>query len=541
MATRCYIQLLGGLQVQQGDQVVSRFRTQKTASLLAYLAYFRKRAHQRDDLIALFWPEADPEAGRTSLRTALSSLRRQLEPPGAGGSVLVAGRESVQLHAHTVSTDVEQFVSALKAASQASEQQAQARHLKEAVALVKGPLLPGFYEDWVLQERERIEQAYLGALRLLVRTLEPLGDREGAIAAGHRLIAVDPLSEEGYVHLMRLYAAVGQPQAGLQQYRALAQTLERELDETPSEEAQALARSLEQQSQETAESRAKVALVPDTLRQQTLSAPSLPILREPVAREAALPMQLTHFFGREQEIAQIKDRLDDSSIRLLTLTGAGGSGKTRLAVEAARQLSGRFAGAVWFVALSDIAEASLISQTIASAMGLSLSADADPLDPVAQSLSGRTCLLVLDNFEHLAGEGAAVVMELVERIPTLSLLVTSRQRLDIGGERELAVAPLPTPDPADASQSLETVASVQLLVDRVQALRPDFRITSQNAPTISALCQRLEGIPLAIELAAAWAGTLTPDQMLARLEHRFQLLASKRKDLSPRHRTLRAA
>ncbi|HZT43669.1 MAG TPA: tetratricopeptide repeat protein [Chthonomonadaceae bacterium] len=535
MNPSCSIQLLGGLRVQQGDQALTRFRTQKTASLLAYLAYFRKRAHLREDLIELFWPDTDPEAGRMSLRTALSALRRQLEPHGIeDGSVLWADRRSVQLSSQTVSTDIEQLEAALRAASKAEAPAERIRRLKEAVAVYKGPLLPGFYEDWVLQERERLEQAYAGALKELTAILEQTGDLEGAIAAGHRLVAVDPLSEEGYAHLMRLYAAAGQPEAGLQQYITLAQLWDRELGETPSAEAQTLARRLQQACQEAGQTRRS----PEPPPPQPL--PSVPVAWALPPQEPHLPLQLSRFFGREEEIEQIRALLYEHDVRLLTLTGPGGSGKTRLAIEAARKMASRFEGRIWFVPLADVSDASSIAASIAHALQLPLVANRDPLEQITQALSGRSSLLVLDNFEQLAEKGTRTVLDLLDRIPALQLLVTSRQRLDVGGERELAVAPLPAPTRSEILENGERFASVQLLVDRAQAARPGFAITPENAEAVTLLCERLEGIPQAIELAAAWAGTLTPAQMLARLEHRFELLAGKRKDLAPRHRTLRA-
>ncbi len=263
-------------------------------------------------------------------------------------------------------------------------------------------------------------------------------------------------------------------------------------------------------------------------------------------------------------------------IRLLTLTGPGGSGKTRLAVEVARQLLEPFCGAVWFVSLADLVDPEMMADYMLDALRLPHSPSVAPLEQVITMLSQQPTLVVIDNMEHLLrsdgvmeywSDGVleqkisiapilhhsvtptAVVRTLLERVPTLKLLVTSRQRLNVESEREFVVAPLPTPKSVDAEshpttqppEHLITFASVQLFVDRAQAVKPDFQITPHNASDIAELCERLDGIPLAIELAASRILALPPAQMVARLRDRFDFLVSRRRDLPERHRTMRAA
>jgi predicted ATPase len=225
----------------------------------------------------------------------------------------------------------------------------------------------------------------------------------------------------------------------------------------------------------------------------------------------------------------------------VTLTGPGGSGKTRLALELAGELVERFQGAVWFVPLADLSDPRRIVEAIRDALRLRRSPDLTPLEQVVDTLSQQPSLLVLDNFEHLVEEAAAIVRSLLEQAPPLQCLVTSRQRLDLAGEREFPILPLPIPMGTASPERLTLYESVQLFVDRAQAVRPDFQVTSSNAPAVAELCSRLEGIPLAIELAAARAQVLTPAQMLTKLGQRFEFLVSRRRDTIPRHRTLRAA
>lgn len=254
-----------------------------------------------------------------------------------------------------------------------------------------------------------------------------------------------------------------------------------------------------------------------------------------------LPLQLTRFFGREDELAWLEENLLNEETHIVTLTGPGGSGKTRLAVEAARHLLEPLREAVWFVALQDLADPRNIPGRIVDALRLQRCAIEEPLDQAVEALSQQPSLLVLDNFEHLVEEGAPLVRTLVEKIPTLTCLVTSRQPLGLTGEHEFLVAPLPVPRGEESPESVAQFASVELFVDRAQAVKPDFQVSKRNARAISEICDRLDGVPLALELAAARVQTLTPKQMLDQLEHRLDFLISRKRDVVDRHRTLRAS
>jgi predicted ATPase/DNA-binding SARP family transcriptional activator len=270
------------------------------------------------------------------------------------------------------------------------------------------------------------------------------------------------------------------------------------------------------------------------------------------ARSAHLPPRLDRFFGREREIARLMELLRDGH-RLVTLTGLGGSGKTRLALQAAEQLASPFHGAVRFVPLADLDDAHGIPERMLEALRLPRSPMAEAWEQVVAALSSQPALIVLDNFEHLVDEGALLVQTLLERVPSLVCLVTSRRRLRLAVEREFPVPPLPIPtgrrrgagraggstDRPDLGD-LAQCESVQLFVDRSQAVRPDFRLSPANAADVAALCRRLEGIPLALELAAARAPVLTPGQVLGHLERRLDVLKSDRRDLPPRQRALQA-
>ena len=442
------IELFGGLRARRGGTEINRFATSRVVALLARLALFPRHPHPREELADLLWPDADPEAGRLNLRVALASLRKQLGPPG----VLEADRSAVRLLPQACRTDVADFEAALREAARASEAAKKRDALDQAMALYAGELLPGFYDEWILEERERLEALY-----------EDACDQRRALPA--------PAREE-------------------------------------------------EKAGRKAEGKAEAP--------------------------RGFPAQGTRFFGREAECARLTHWLSDAQTRLVTLTGPGGAGKTRLAGEAAQSAASGFPGPVCFVALADLPDAHFLPGAVGQALGLPPSPTQEPLEQVVAALAAQApALLVLDNFEHLAERGTPAVLALLTRLPTLTCLVTSRRRLGLPGERQFPVSPLELPEPEWEAGRIGGTASARLFVDRAQAANPGFRLTPGNAPDVATLCRRLEGLPLAIELVAARAQSLTPAQMNERLAHRFELLTSRRGDKNwdknGRHRSLWAA
>ena len=252
-----------------------------------------------------------------------------------------------------------------------------------------------------------------------------------------------------------------------------------------------------------------------------------------------LPTQLTSFLGRQREIAEARQLLLDG--RLLTLTGPGGTGKTRLSLQIAADATDRFPDGIYFVPLGTITQADLVLPTIAQALGL-----VDPgmhaLDRLVEHIGPKCFLLVLDNFEQV-NDAAPEVAELLMRAPKISVLVTSRSPLRVSGEQEYPVPPLGVPDPSHLPdlEQLSTYESVALFVERAMAVRPDFAITSANAPAVAEVCVRLDGLPLAIELAAARVRVLSPQAIMERLGDRLKLLSGGSRDLPERQQTLRGA
>jgi predicted ATPase len=260
----------------------------------------------------------------------------------------------------------------------------------------------------------------------------------------------------------------------------------------------------------------------------------------PAVTPTNLPRQLTSFVGRERDVEAVPKLLLREGVCLVTLTGPGGAGKTRLALQVAGDLIDAFPDGVFFVALASIGDPELILYAIAQTLGLPESGDRSPSESLKAYLSDKQMLILLDNFEHVL-EAAPQVAELLATCPRLKVLVTSRAVLHLRGEKEFPVRPLALPDPKRLPpfETLSQYAAVALFIQRALDVKPEFAVTNANAPAVAEICARLDGLPLAIELAAAWIKLFPPQALLGRLESRLKLLTGGARDLPPRQQTLR--
>ncbi len=257
------------------------------------------------------------------------------------------------------------------------------------------------------------------------------------------------------------------------------------------------------------------------------------------ARPTNLPTQATPLIGRERELAQVRDRLASDEFAILTLTGPGGTGKTRLALQAAADSLGRFPSGTFFVALAPISDPELVVPTIAQVLGMRVPRERALMQALSDYLAERKLLLVLDNVEHVVAAAPALA-KLVAAAPGLKILASSREPLHVAGERVFPVPPLELPEVDDTWEAVAANEAVGLFVERAQAIRPDFELTDANAPAVTAICHRLDGLPLAIELAAARVVLFPPAALLARLDERLRILTGGARDQPARHQTLRA-
>lgn len=558
---RWRFELFGRFRARHGERTITHFRTHKTRALLAYLAYYADRAHTRDSLIDRFWPEDDTDAGRNSLRVAISALRRELEGPTTAESVLVADRAQVRLNSDVCTTDVSEFEAAMRAAESETDAAAKMLALTAAIELyAEEGLLPDFDDSWIEPERTRLSDMHINALRHLVRTLAQTRDLDRAIDYARRAVSADPLREDNHRNLMRLYMAIGRPNAARQQYAELERLLSQELGIKPSASTQELVQQLGQGANRAVVSLGEsdsAAVGPETPARSDPPAPASEPEPSPApappSSTGPLPPAQTVLFGREEEILLLHKLLLVPETRLVTLLGAGGAGKTRLAVELAHAMREPYQERVWFVPLADVADPRRVPDAIADAVGAPRDSKQNALERICTALTSAPALVVLDNVEHLLAENQAdasavadddwpgtalFLLSLLGRLPQLTCLATSRQRLNLAVERDFPVFPLPTPSLPGSPERLLEFPSVRMFVERARRVRHDFQLTPANAAAVGMICHRLDGMPLAIELAAAWAQMLTPAQMLDQLSRQYDLLVSRRNDSSPRHRTL---
>jgi predicted ATPase/DNA-binding SARP family transcriptional activator len=533
IAIMLQIYLLGSFRLSHADEPLKFATLPKTLPLWAYLL-LETRAVPRDQLAYTLWPDVGEAEARSNLRRHLHDLRRALPPTPADQPWLLADHHTVQWNPSAPAwIDAAAFV-------QAAEDP---NRLAEAVSLYTGDLLPNLYDDWIFFHRERLRECFFDALLQLMHNARATHDYAQAIRYAQQLLLHDPLREDVVRELMTLRHESGDRAGALQEYGRFAQRLREELDVPPMLETSALYDTIARQSlavaARTAANRAEPPVIVSPPQPATQSLPP-----------NNLPAQLTTFIGREAELAAAQGLLTDATgIRLLTFTGPGGSGKTRLALEVGARLAHSqpdlFPAGIYIVWLATVNRPDLVLPTIANTLMVAESPSKATLDSLQEYLRHRRLLLILDNFEHLV-EAAAPLAALLAAAPDLRLIVTSRALLHLYGEQEFPVPPLPLPAQPQQVRAEEVAryAAVALFVARSRAVNPNFVLNGQNAVAVVAICTRLDGLPLAIELAAARSKLLSPQAILARLDSALTFLADRgavRGRTQPdHHQTLRA-
>jgi predicted ATPase/DNA-binding SARP family transcriptional activator len=500
--TQLHINLLGRPHIERQTQPI-QLPTRKTEALLAYLI-LHPQSHGREKLAALLWGDSSDTEARNSLRNALAVLNKKL-----GHDLLLVDRQSI-----SINPEYPLWVDALVFESQAAEfLAAPSSDLKQVkIELYQEDLLSDFYDDWIFPLREHYRSLFLDTLLQLTEQMRSQSEYGKTIEYARKVITFDPANERAHQHIMFCHAATGDRNAALKQYEECQRILAEELGVEPAAETTALY---------------------DWAKQ---SSPAKPL----EARITNLPISLTAFIGRKRELTEIKQRL--SSTRLLTLTGPGGSGKTRLALQIGTELLDTFKDGVWWVDLTALTDTSLVSYSIAKSLGVHEIANQPLEETLAHFLHAKNLLLILDNCEHLIEPCAHIVHFLSGRCSQLTILATSREFLNVAGEQTWQVPTLSLPDPQKISliDLLLEYEGIRLFDERARTANTSFTLTEQNASFIAQICSRLDGIPLAIELAAARIKLLTPEQIADRLDDRFCLLTNGSRTVPPRHQTLQA-
>jgi predicted ATPase/DNA-binding SARP family transcriptional activator len=496
--------ILGPLEVRRNGRVVP-LHGRKQRALLALLLLRANEVVARERLIDELWSDQPPETATNTLQVHVSQLRKALAGDGVDASATLATRPpgyvlSVapeQIDAHRF----EQQVAAAADARRRGETDVASTLYTEALAAWRGPALADLAsEAFAGPDVARLEELRLAAIEERIECELERGHHAEVVGEIEALVEQHPLRERLRLQLMLALYRSGRQADALAAYLAARTKLDEELGIAPSQALTELQRSILRQD-------------------ETIALPGAG------PRQLSLPDSVTPLVGRAAEIEAVVELVRRDDVRLLTLTGLGGIGKTRLAVEAARVLAPEFSDGAAYVPLATISDPGLLAATMAQALGVG-EAGGPPEDALEEYLRSRRMLLLADNFEQLV-TAADLFSRLLGAASGVKLIVTSRAALRLAAEHEYAVAPLPVAD------------SVALFGERAQAVNADFSLAGPTSESVAELCERLEGLPLAIELAAARTRLLTPAAMLDRLDRRLDLLAAGPRDVPGRHRALR--
>ena len=519
--------ILGPLSVADGERLIV-VPGAKPRALLVLLVLDAGRVVPTDRLVDSLWGEQLPADPANALQALVSRLRRALDRGGElalvrshpSGYLLAVDPEQVD------AVRFERLAAEGHAALAAGRPEAAAALLAEGLALWRGPALADVaHESFAVGEVARLTELRLAAMEDRVEADLALGRHAAVVGELEALVAEHPLRERLRGQLMRALYRSGRQAEALEAYRRTRRLLGEELGLDPSPELRRLEAAM---------------LAQDAGLDPPAEAPTRP--------RTNLRVPLTSFVGRDEEVARVTAVLEDA--RLVTLTGPGGSGKTRLAVEVAAGLADRVPDGAWLVDLAPLRAGESVAHAVATTLGVRGGFRAGVGPPLPQEdevgrlvelLEAKRLLLVLDNCEHLVDAVAGLAELLLTRCPDLRILATSREALGVGGERRWPVPGLGTPPPGldDPGRLLEYGAA-RLFVERARAVAPRFELSDGGVEAVGEICRRLDGLPLAIELAAARVPALSVQAIAARLDDRFRLLTGGSRTVLPRQQTLRA-
>lgn len=531
--TQLTLSLLGPFVVSWREEPVTRFPTDKVRALLAYLAMEAERPFWRASLAALLWPDWPEDIARRNLRQNLYRLKQLLDSLDTGLSdrLLTISWQSVQLNREWIKLDVTEFQKRVTAVETHSHRQLHTcqtclDNLAQAASLTRGDLLAGFslpdaplFDEWLTIQRERHHYQTLQILYNLAAAYERRGEYEQAYKYAVQQITLDPWREEAHRQAMRALAQQGQRNQALAQYADCCRLLETELGLSPTAETTNLYEQIRSGS-----------LITD--------------------KETAVPAQLHHFpiyftpfIGREHEQKQIIGHLQDPTYRLLTLIAPGGMGKTRLTVAVAMQLAlnnTRWRDGLFFIPLAEATTRKALLAAITKELMVPLQGGVELLPALLTFLADKQMLLVLDNFEQLAAE-SDLLLDLLTVAPGLQFLVTSREPLNLQAEQRVVLGGLPCPDNNNnlSQPAWTSYAAVQVFLQAATRIRSDFD-PEQEQMAINRICQLTQGMPLALEMAAAWVRLMTCQQIADQISANLDFLIAAVHDVPDRHRSIRA-
>jgi len=499
------IKTLGCLSFKANGQIVKNLGSHKAEAIMVYLAK-EGREVNRNILKTLLWPESSEELSSTSLRVELSNLKKIL------GTYLDISRDLVGIKPDgKVNFDLHDLEGSLACGQ-----------VEQALKVYQGSFLQGFhirdspeFEDWLRWEQERVDRSVISALHTSISKAIKAEEFSRGLDFVWRLLEIDPMDELAHQKCMLLLALGGQRSSALTQFEKCSAILKNELGVEP--------------SKETNELYGKI------IRGEYLSQPV------PAIPKHNLPTKQTSFIGREKELAEIERLIHDPLCRLITLVGPGGIGKTRLALQAANNTLRLFPDGAYFVSLDTCNLADHIVPAIASALQFDIDTMASDLDPKSQLidyLRNRVILLLVDGFEQLI-DHAKLFSEILEQAPQVQVLATSRQKLALKSEWIFHVEGLPFPESLTEAPKDDTDA-LRLFIERSYQANSSFGLQETDYEDAVRICQLVEGMPLGIELAAAWTSVLSPWEISEEIEKSLDFLTTSLRDVPEKHRSLQA-
>ncbi len=513
------LSLLGEPTVEQNGRFLTLTR-RKNLALLAYLAVTNE-PHRREALATLFWPEQEAERAYAALRQALWLLRKELGEQWLGGD-----RDHITLVRHPgFWLDMAQFQ---QLAAQSSTLPLAA--LSQAADLYRGPFLQGFtlpdaplFSEWHYFQSEALQKSCANLLQTAVLRHKQQQDGETAVTYARRWVELDPLDETAQRQLITLYGQLGQRSAALRQYEQLAQRLTDELNATPEAATTALYEQIRQNG--------RSPHTPDPT-------PHTP----PPPSPTNLPPTPTPFIGRQNSLSHVIQLLTaEPACHLVTIVGAGGIGKTRLAIQTAHQLAPHFRDGTYLVSLAHTNDSKLLFTTIAETIQFAFYGGLPAEEQLLNHLASRHMLLILDNFEHLVG-GANALSQLIARAPHAKLLITSRELLHLQEEWSVPMRGMGYPALSDSLTlaDLSPYSAVQLFLQRARQSWGQFTLAPGDIPHLLHICQLVDGNPLGLELAAAWVRMMSCAEIAQEIERNLDFLSTSLQNVPERHRSLRA-
>jgi len=509
-----HIALLGRYDVRLNDEPIE-LKLRPVQNLLAYLLLKRDKRHRREQLSGILWPDYTEASARKNLRNTVYRLRQAI-----GEEYLAADRSSV---AFNKDADYWLDVAQLEGATAAKD----IGEGIQAVGLYQGELLPGYYEDWVVVERERLQALFERQMQGLLESLNGAGRWSESQTWAEHWIAQGQAPEPAYRALMLAQAGLGDRAGISAAYQRCVVALRDEVGVEPSPETISLYQEL-----------SSGEALPGRVQSDRESKPVV-----------SLPLQPTPFIGRKNDLSKLSALVADPTTRLVNIQGPGGIGKTRLAIEVARNQAALFLDGVYFVSFAGVDESALMAPGIAAAIDFSLKGHSQLKKSTIEYqnrqlmafLRPKKMLLILDNLEHFSGE-FSIISEILQNAPEVVILTTSRERLGLRAETNYRLGRLATQDET-ASGTRELAKAndaVRLFISCAERTLPGFEQTPQNLYAAATICELVGGLPLGIELAAAWVGMLSSREIADELKSNLDILSSAYHDLPERQQNMRS-